>query len=334
MEMTGLELENLSDSPKAPRSRFAVEWPTVLLTLTIYGGWALLCWFWAAIPYPFLFLLGGWMVAWHGSLQHEVIHGHPTRFRAINDAIGWVPLSLWLPYQIYKRSHLRHHNDEWLTDPIEDPESYYLTGAHWQRTGAFGRVLTSINNTLPGRLVIGPFIALAAFYSSEIGFILRGNFRNLGIWARHSLGVAAILYWALAICDMPVWVYLTAFAYSGLGLSRLRSFAEHHYADSKEERTAIVESTPAFGLLFLHNNLHIVHHTKPQIAWYDIPALYRKNRETFVQMNGGLVYNGYLDVARRYFFHQHHAPIHPHHQQEMIGEITSVRDNRAAQLQA
>ncbi len=81
--------------------------------------------FWAAIPIWLLVPLAAWLIAWQGSLQHEVMHGHPTRNRRINDAIGWPPLSLWLPYPIYRVSHLRHHRDEYLTDPIEDPESTY-----------------------------------------------------------------------------------------------------------------------------------------------------------------------------------------------------------------
>lgn len=297
----------------AKRTRKSIEWPTVLLAVVIYGGWGLLTLFWAALPYPLLFVLGGWIVAWHGSLQHEVLHGHPTRFRMINDAIGWPPISIWLPYRLYKRSHLKHHNDDWLTDPIEDPESYYFTGEHWARTGAAGRMLATINNTLPGRLILGPLIAVAALFGSEAALIAKGDLRNLGIWLRHALGAGVVLAWAILVCGMPLWIYLTAFVYAGLAFSRLRSFAEHRYAGEKEERTAIVENTPAFGLLFLHNNLHIVHHSRPQLAWYKIPRLYKAERDAFIRLNGGLVYNGYWEVARRYFFRMHHQPVHPHY---------------------
>ena len=120
-----------------------------------------------------------------------------------------------------------------------------------------------------------------------------------------------------------------SFAFAGLSFSRLRSFAEHHYAESKEERTAIVENTPAFGLLFLHNNLHIVHHSIPSLPWYKIPKLYAKRREEFIALNGGLIYNGYFDVARRYFFRTHHNPIHPQHADTSVIEA-SVGDQARA----
>lgn len=319
-----------SIAKRTRKSRFSVERPTLALALFIYGSWLLLTYFWASLPYVVLFLAGGWLLAWHGSLQHEVLHGHPTRSRRINDLIGWFPLALWLPYALYKRAHLKHHNDEWLTDPIEDPESYYMTGDGWARTGAFGRLVTTIDNTLPGRLIIGPFVSLSTFLSHEIMHMIRGDFRNLRIWLVHLAGCAGILYWVLAISGMPLWIYLTAFVYAGIAFSRLRSFAEHQYAGAKEERTAIVENSPAFGLLFLYNNLHIVHHSRPQMPWYKIPKLYKARRDDFIELNGGLVYNGYLDVARRYFFTPHHDPVHPLHPRTVAGtDIPELQNDQA-----
>ena len=322
--MATIDLSDPSSKAKRPpRSRFSIEWPTFFLAAFIYLSWFLLTFFWAAIPIWLLFVLGGWLIAWHGSLQHEVLHGHPTRFRWINDAIGWPPVSLWLPYALYKRSHLKHHHDEWLTDPIEDPESYYLTGPGWQRMGWIGRQLTRFNNTLAGRLLIGPFVAVSAFWSSEISMLLSGNGRNLRIWAVHVIGAGLVLAWVSLVCKMPIWLYLVTFAYAGLSLSRLRSFAEHEYAGAKEERTAIVENSPAFGLLFLHNNLHIVHHLRPHVPWYKIPALYRSRRSEFVRINGGLVYNGYLEVTRRYLFRTHHQPVHPAYEGSAVIEVAA-----------
>lgn len=319
-----------SIAKRQKKSRFAVEWPTLFLAVLIYTAWFLLTYFWASVPYIVLVIAGGWLLAWHGSLQHEVLHGHPTRFRQVNDLIGWFPIALWLPYALYKRAHLKHHNDEWLTDPIEDPESYYLTGDAWHRTGAVGRLITTTDNTLAGRLLIGPLVSLATFWGHEVLHVARGDFRNARIWFLHLIGCAAVLYWVLAVCGMPLWIYLTAFLYAGIAFSRLRSFAEHQYAGVKEERTAIVENSPAFGLLFLYNNLHIVHHTKPALAWYKIPGLYRANRDAFLTMNGGLVYNGYLDVARRYLFKAHHEPIHPHHPTTVAGtDLPELQNDQA-----
>ncbi|MCM2403409.1 fatty acid desaturase [Rhizobium sp. S153] len=305
--------ENRTATVQSPPPVSRIEWPTVILAVVIYGGFLAVTWWWQSPPVLLVVVIGAWLIAWQGSLQHEVIHGHPTRNQWTNDAIGWPPISLWLPYTIYKESHLVHHRDEYLTDPIEDPESYYLTQVAWNAMGSVGQMLSRWNTTLLGRLTIGPAVMLFVFLTQEALMILRGDRQRGMIWLRHGLGVAAVLYWVLYICGMPFWLYLFGFVYAGAALSRLRSYAEHRYADSYEERTAIVENSPLFGLLFLYNNLHVLHHERPGVPWYHIPALYRRDREALVALNGGLLYDGYLDVARRYLLTPHHDPRHPHH---------------------
>ncbi|MDF8356387.1 fatty acid desaturase [Ensifer adhaerens] len=290
-----------------------IEWQTVVLALVIYGGFLGLTWFWQSLPLAVVIALGGWLIAWHGSLQHEVIHGHPTRNRSINDAIGWPPLSLWLPYAIYREGHLTHHRDEHLTDPIEDPESSYLTQAGWDRLGRVGRSLARWNSTLFGRLTLGPLVMIVSFLAQEAAVLLEGDRARGNFWIRHAIGVAAVLVWVIAVCGMPLWLYLFGFVYVGAALTRLRSYAEHRYADHHDERTAIVENSALFGLLFLYNNLHVLHHQRPGVPWYRIPALYQRHKQTLVLINGGLIYDGYLDVARRYFFRPHDDLRHPLH---------------------
>ena len=102
-----------------------IEWPTIALAIVIYGLWFLTTFFWRDMPWWALSLAGAWVIAWQMNLQHEIIHGHPTPNRLVNDAIGIWPLSLWLPFSIFRATHLRHHQDANLTDPFEDPESYY-----------------------------------------------------------------------------------------------------------------------------------------------------------------------------------------------------------------
>lgn len=290
-----------------------VEWPTVLLAVGIHGGFLAVTWWWAVLPLPLVVVIGGLLIAWHASLQHEVIHHHPTRSRRINDAIGSVPLSLWLPYPIYKDSHLDHHRDEFLTDPVEDPESSYVTQAVWLGLGRTGKRLAQWSLTLLGRLTIGPAVMLGSFLAGEARFVWRNEVGRRRIWALHALGVAIVLTWVVAICGMPFWLYFFGFVYPGAAITRLRSYAEHRFAEAAAERTAIVENSRIFGPVFLFNNLHVLHHRKPGLPWYRLPAIYRRDREAVVAANGGLVYNGYLDVARRFLLRPHDRITHPHH---------------------
>ena len=73
-----------------------------------------------------------------------------------------------------------------------------------------------------------------------------------------------------------------------------------------------MESNVVFGLLYLYNNLHVVHHQKPTIPWYDIPAHYREHRPELLASNGHFVYKGYAQLARRFLLVPVFSPVHPY----------------------
>jgi len=284
-----------------------VEWPTLGLAAVIYGLWAAATFFHDRLPWPLLALVGGWSVAWHGSLQHEIIHGHPTRSRRLNTILGFAPLSLWLPFEAYRQSHLAHHATEHLTDPRHDPEARYLpASASFAR-----RTAAALQASLLGRLVLGPFIEVAGFWWDEAGRVFRREAGRLRLWAWHGLAAALVVGWLVWVCDMPLWLYLACFVYPGAALSLLRSYAEHRADPTPRNRVAVVERAPILGLLFLYNNLHVAHHDRPGAPWHQLPALYARDRERLLNANGGLVYDGYGEIARRFLFRPHDRAVHP-----------------------
>jgi len=293
------------------QDRFQIEWPTLGLIIGIYTGWLALTYWGRDLPLPILMIVGAILLAWHSSLQHEILHGHPTSSRLINRALATPPLSLWLPYELYRRAHLIHHRDERLTDPLDDPESWYFTSEQWNDLPAPVKALFRFQNTFVGRMLIGPALAIIGFLLSEIRALIKGDLKNLGLWIRHLIAVALVMLWVTYICGLSPWLYLFGLVYPGTALLLVRSFAEHRAADNVHERTAIVENATFLGPLFLYNNLHSAHHAEPTLAWYDIPACYRMNRDRLIAENHGHVYNGYFDVIRRYLFTAHHEPRHP-----------------------
>jgi fatty acid desaturase len=290
-----------------------LEWPTLLLALAIYAGWLAATWFHKQIPWPFEAAAGGWLVAWHGSLQHEAIHGHPTPWRRVNALVAAWPLALWLPFALYRRSHLDHHTSEHLTLPGSDPETRYLALSDgWRsRVAAAAETATS---TLAGRLVLGPPLEIVRFLGLEAQAVARDRGRR-AVWAAHLVMVGAVLTWVLGACRMSLGEYLLAFVYPGTALSLLRSFAEHRADPDPARRIAVVEQAPLLGLLFLNNNLHVVHHHRPGEPWYRLPRLYRQARAQ-VLAQGGPVYAGYREVAARYLLRPHDRLVHPALQQE------------------
>src|SRR5262245_28838530 len=141
----------------ARRKRVQVEVPTLLLIVATYSGWLALTYAYGHWPLWIVAPAAVAVLTLHSSLQHEILHGHPTRWRALNRLLAIVPLSLWLPYDRYRHDHLIHHVNDRLTDPLDDPESYYWTPEDWARMGPLNRALLKAQQTLAGRFVIGPF---------------------------------------------------------------------------------------------------------------------------------------------------------------------------------
>ena len=115
----------------------------------------------------------------------------------------------------------------------------------------------------------------------------------------HCAECVPVLTWIIGVCGMPVCVYVACFVYPGMSLTMVRSLAEHRAAPEPGKPTAIVENARILGPLFLYNNLHVAHHLRGELPWYQIPTFYRLNRAALVDSNGGLVYRSYFDVARR-----------------------------------
>ena len=63
----------------------------------------------------------------------------------------------------------------------------------------------------------------------------------------------------------------------------------------------MVETSWLLSLLFLNNNLHIVHHAKPGMAWYDLPRAWKATRQDAIAA-GILVRPGYRDLVRKHLF--------------------------------
>lgn len=300
----------MSDAALAPRARSpvdggsslagsrpsATEWPTWALAGVIHGGWIALTMGWTHLPWWLAVPAGAWLVAWHGSLQHETIHGHPSRSRRLNALLGSVPLGLWLPYGVYCETHLRHHAARRLADPTDDPESPYVTPQVWERAGRMKRAGLWLQTTLAGRMVVGPFAVVASEWTAAARRLLGSDRATVRHWSWHALGVAGVLLW-LRACHVPIAAYLAGCVYPGIALTLLRSFAEHRVAAAPGHRTAIVEAEAPFALLFLNNNLHAVHHDHPEAPWYVLPRLYRRARETYHQKNGGWCARGYASIV-------------------------------------
>lgn len=302
-----LHVQSTATSTQRLPSR--VEWPTVVVAIGIWTLWAALVFAHRSIPWPVsvvgLAIAGGWYM----SLQHEVIHGHPTPWRAANLLLAAWPIHLWLPYQEYRDSHLEHHEIE-LTVPGVDPESYYVSPQDWARSGRLRRTFLKINRTYMGRVIVGPLVRVPTYVAGQLRRAT-GDRVHRRIWLVHLVAAVVVGWLVFGVAGMPVWEYLVGFVWLGLSLTYTRSFLEHRAVADPAQRTAFVQSGRLFGLLFLFNNLHVTHHARPGVAWYRLPELSEELGSAEIARQGAGYYRTYREVIRRYAFRPFDVPVHP-----------------------
>lgn len=287
------------------------EWPTLALITATSASWMLLIGIYDDLNAWVVLPLCAILVTMQSSLQHEVLHGHPTRSPALNEALVYCSFSLFIPYRRFKSLHLRHHNNDRLTDPYDDPESFYLAWRDWEKLPRVIQFILTLNNTLLGRLIIGPAVSLVGFWGAELKMLLSGDKAVLRAWLHHAAGLIPVLVFISLVGGLPVWIYALCVAYPGMSLLMLRTYAEHRAHEHAEARSVIVEFCPIFSLLFLNNNLHVVHHAHPREAWYRLPGLYKAAREDWQRRNEGYVFSSYLDLSKRYLFSSKEPVAHP-----------------------
>lgn len=285
------------------------EWGTFFLILACYTAWLVVAFWLAGVSLWLAIPLMGLVTALHSSLTHEALHGHPFATRWINEALMALPLTLCIPYNRFRDLHLAHHLDSNLTDPYDDPESNYLDPSVWNALPGWKRRIFAVNNTLLGRIVLGPLIGQLAFVRDEWQGAKRGDRDILLAWALHIPGVIAVL-WIVSLSPMPIWAFVLS-AYIGLGLLKIRTFLEHRAHEKVRGRTVVIEDKGPLAFLFLNNNLHVVHHMNPTAPWYRLPALYREGKERYLTVNESYVYRSYAEIFRLYFWRAKDPVPHP-----------------------
>jgi fatty acid desaturase len=198
-----------------------------------------------------------------------------------------------------------------LTDPIDDPESFYWTASDLAQLRPLTRMLLRAQQTLAGRVLIGSWWRIGMFWAHEWR-LFRANAPGVRrVWIEHLLWCIPVILWVSLVCRIPLWIYFGCMVIPANGILLIRSFAEHRAKPEVPARIAIVEHSWILGPLFLFNNLHALHHEAPAVPWYRYPGRYRRIRGRLVRANRGLVYGTYFDVARRYLFSAHDELNHP-----------------------
>ncbi|MGO4332754.1 fatty acid desaturase [Cupriavidus sp. 2TAF22] len=307
----------LDDIQRAEIARASRAWlwrtelPTWLLIAAVYAAWFGTALNAARLGLPLTAALLTVATTWYMSLQHELLHGHPTRLPWLNALFGAAPLAVWFPYGLYRREHLIHHAADHLTHPGADPESYFLLPGDWQASGPALRMLLRWRNTMAGRVLLGPAFAIAQTMAAAWRQVRSGDLRDVPIWLAHLLALAALLAWLDRACGIAPWLMLAGVAYPALSLSAVRSFQEHRPHALPARRSVINEAAWPWRLLFLNNNYHLVHHDLPAVPWFALGGIYRTRAPGYRRRSGGFVVKGYGEWLARFALRPAAPVVHP-----------------------
>lgn len=286
-----------------------IEWPTFVLIVTTYAIFALGLWG-ATYSMGLAVLLLTIAGVLHSSLSHEALHGHPTSSVFVNAVLVTPALTLFVPYLRFRDTHIAHHHDENLTDPYDDPETNFIDPEVWERWPLWRKAVQQWNNTLLGRMIVGPIIGQIVFMYSDAKAILNGNRRIALSWGIHTISVCAIFWFMSHVSNVTFSAYALA-SYFSLSILKIRTFLEHRAHDHAAARTVIIEDRGLLALFFLNNNFHSVHHAHPKLAWYDLPKIYQSNKDQYLARNEGYAYASYKDVFAEYFVKSKDPVPHP-----------------------
>lgn len=291
-----------------------IEWKTLAVAIAVYLTWGVAIFFLPNVSNALAILVVGFAVALHASLTHEAIHGHPfPKAQHLNAALVYPALGILYPYRRFRDTHLAHHMDCDLTDPYDDPESNFLDPAVWNDLPAPARFVLEFNNTLFGRLLIGPALGTVFFLVCDFR-LAKKDPKVLAGWLWH-IPSLVLVFAIVRISPMPIWAFVAA-AYIGHSMIRIRTFLEHRSHEKSRGRTVVVEDSGILSLLFLNNNYHAVHHMHPKVPWYELPSVYEANKDRYLKANDGYVYHSYRDIFRKYLFRSKDPVAHPLYQQK------------------
>lgn len=288
----------------------AIEWPTLFVAVLCYGVFALVTVWASGLGAMATIGLLALVITLHSSLQHEVLHGHPFSHQRCNEALVFPAIGLFIPYERFRDTHLAHHYDPCLTDPYDDPETNYLDPPIWNALPQWVKSTLRFNNTLAGRMIVGPAIGLFIFYKQDLAQVFSGDRKIVRAYFVHACSLLLVIVWVEIATSTSMGVYLSA-CYFALSILKIRTFLEHRAHEKICARTVIIADRGPLGFLFLNNNLHSIHHAYPRRPWYQLPALYRAKSNEFLIRNESYFYTSYWAVFRQHFFSAKDPVAHP-----------------------
>lgn len=217
--------------------------------------------------WPLAVVLMGRSFALLAILSHEAAHRLLCSRRRVNDRVGrWVlSYPAFVPFDVYRRSHMAHHRDEMGPD---EPDRQLYAGYPITRA-SFRRKLTRDALGNSGWKNLKGLLRAAAKPSSR-----RAALPILG--AQVALFLA---FWAAGWPQLYLVLWLIPWMTSWRVINRLRAIAEHggmaRSADRRQTTHHVRQHLLArFWMVPYRTGWHLAHHVDPGIPWCNLPRLH------------------------------------------------------------
>jgi fatty acid desaturase len=238
--------------------------------LAVIGGavWIDRWWVW-----PIAVVLMGRSFALLGILGHEAAHRLLFSKRSVNDWVGRWILSYpgFVPYDLYRRSHMAHHRDELGPD---EPDTGLYAG--YPITGAsFRRKLTrdALGNSGWKNLKV------------LLKGVMKPSSRKIALPILAVQLVLFLAFWAAGWPQLYLVLWLLPWMTSWRVINRLRAIAEHGgmtRSPDKRATTHVIRQhwLARFWMVPYATGWHLAHHVDSGIPWRKLPRLHQELVDT------------------------------------------------------
>lgn len=216
--------------------------------------------FYAVLPLVPLQVLIGFLFF---TIFHDGSHGTLSKNKSLNELMmltSWVAL-LGNPW-MFRKIHMRHH--AYTNDPERDPDHFTASDKNWKRWAKSSVLMV---------------------YYHCYGFRMKGDLK----FKLHLISscLSPVFVFLLALCSgyfaaffflwlFPAWCSLALLSYANT------AWPHHPAKERGRYKVAANQFVPLWlQVCMLNQNLHLLHHVKPQVPWYRYPQVFEAHQAEF-----------------------------------------------------
>lgn len=257
-----------------------VAWPTIIMVPILWAIWIGATWLAAAgtISLAAGAVINTVVFYIIYTPLHDAIHSSivPRKrgWQWVNTAIGMASaLPIWMFFHHHRKSHIKHHVRCNFSD---DPDTYAIGSfAHGFFIGIPGTLLHYLN-------------PVTLYRECKLFGVKPADTRlTMTLFAVQTAVVIALIVAGYGLQFLVLWL-IPWFVGNLLMLTAFAWFPHHDHSETGRYRDTRISLFPMGDVLYLQQNLHLVHHMLPSIPWYRYRAAFKELRP-LLEHNGARI---------------------------------------------